>query len=81
MAAARRIAAEYRVDDLNLVKPGIGETTRVLLRRVPWRVLIDGAAGPEVDHVRLLAAQRGVPVETVHGLPFRSVGLVRRLAR
>ena len=22
--------------DINLIKPGIGETTRVLLRRVPW---------------------------------------------
>ena len=30
----RRIAAAFHVDDINLVKPGIGETTRVLLRRV-----------------------------------------------
>ena len=37
----RRIAAAFHVDDINLVKPGIGETTRVLLRRVPWKVLID----------------------------------------
>lgn len=29
------------MDDINLIKPEIGETTRVLLRRVPWKVLID----------------------------------------
>ena len=28
------------VEDYKKVKPGIGETTRVLLRRVPWKVLI-----------------------------------------
>ena len=34
------VAARYGITDVNLVKPGVGETTRVLLRRVPWRVLV-----------------------------------------
>ena len=37
----RKIAGEYGIDNINLVKPGIGETTRVLLRRVPWKVLVN----------------------------------------
>ena len=36
----RKIAEHFGIEDINLVKPGIGETTRVLLRRVPWKILI-----------------------------------------
>ncbi|MFD7453272.1 phosphoribosyltransferase [Kitasatospora sp. NPDC059827] len=75
-AAVERISAEYGIDNINLVKPGVGETTRVLLRRVPWRVLARRGAGTDLDHVRLLAAQRGVPVEEVDGLPYSCVGLI-----
>jgi hypothetical protein len=76
-AAVERIVAEYGIGDVNLVKPGVGETTRVLLRRVPWKVLTRAGA-PEADlaHVRLLAGQRGVPVEEVDGLPYSCVGLI-----
>ncbi len=38
-------AREYGIGDVNLVKPGVGETTRVLLRRVPWLVLVRGGRG------------------------------------
>lgn len=76
-AAVERIVDEYGIGDVNLVKPGVGETTRVLLRRVPWKVLTRAGA-PEADlaHVRLLAAQRGVPVEEVDDLPYSCVGLI-----
>ncbi|MFJ4090152.1 phosphoribosyltransferase [Kitasatospora sp. NPDC089913] len=75
-AAVERISAEYGIDSVNLVKPGVGETTRVMLRRVPWRVLARRGAGADLDHVRLLAAQRGVPVEEVDDLPYSCVGLI-----
>lgn len=75
-AAVERISAEYGIDNVNLVKPGVGETTRVMLRRVPWRVLARRGAGADLDHVRLLADQRGVPVEEVDGLPYSCVGLI-----
>ncbi|MFD0278565.1 phosphoribosyltransferase domain-containing protein [Kitasatospora sp. NPDC127111] len=75
-AAVERISTEYGIDNVNLVKPGVGETTRVMLRRVPWRVLARRGAGADLDHVRLLAAQRGVPVEEVDDLPYSCVGLI-----
>ncbi|MFI8928039.1 phosphoribosyltransferase [Streptomyces sp. NPDC053474] len=75
-AAVERISEEYGIHDVNLVKPGVGETTRVLLRRVPWKILARAGAGADLDHVRLLAAQRGVPVEEVDGLPYTCVGLI-----
>ena len=77
-AAVERISAEYGIGEVNLVKPGVGEATRVLLRRVPWRILVRRDTGPELDHIRLLADQRGVPVEEVDDAlgPYRCVGLV-----
>ncbi len=75
-AAVERISEEYAIHDVNLVKPGVGETSRVLLRRVPWKVLARRGAGPDLDHVRMLAEQRGVPVEEVDDLPYSCVGLI-----
>ncbi|WP_405510524.1 phosphoribosyltransferase [Streptomyces cyaneofuscatus] len=75
-AAVERISEEYGIHDVNLVKPGVGETTRVLLRRVPWKILAKRGAGPDLTHIRLLAEQRGVPVEEVDDLPYSCVGLI-----
>lgn len=74
--AVERISEEYGIHDVNLVKPGVGETTRVLLRRVPWKILARRGAGPDLEHIRLLAEQRGVPVEEVDALPYTCVGLI-----
>ncbi|WP_412516965.1 cysteine protease StiP family protein [Actinomadura madurae] len=76
--AVRRCAEAEGIDDLNLVKPGIGETTRVLLRRVPWKVLVRADAGSEVAHIRLLAGERGVPVHEVEPgrFPYACMGLI-----
>lgn len=75
--AVERIGAEYGIDNVNLIKPGVGETTRVLLRRVPWMILARRGVGTELDHVRMLADQRGVPVVEVDDLPYSCVGLVK----
>ncbi|WP_037871750.1 phosphoribosyltransferase [Streptomyces sp. SPB074] len=74
--AVERLSEEYGINDVNLVKPGVGETTRVLLRRVPWRVVARRDAGADLDHIRLLAEQRGVPVEERDDLPYTCVGLI-----
>ena len=76
---AERIAATYGIADVNLVKPGVGETTRVLLRRTPWQILVDPARSVELTHVLHLAAQRGVPVVEEPGLTYSCVGLIQPL--
>ena len=47
----KKLAEEYGIADINLIKPGIGETTRVLLRRVPWKILVaeDACGDPFLD--------------------------------
>jgi hypothetical protein len=39
-------------------------------------VLARRGAGADLDHVRLLAGQRGTPVEEVDELPYSCVGLI-----
>ena len=79
--AVEAVAAEYGISDINLVKPGVGETTRVLLRRVPWRILVAPGRGDDLEHVLHLAAARGVPVEERDGLTYCCIGLIRPLSR
>ncbi|WP_245551246.1 phosphoribosyltransferase [Nocardia paucivorans] len=78
-ASVERIQAEYGLQSVNFVKPGVGETTRVLLRRVPWRVLVREPDAPEHAHIRLLAQARGVPVEVVPDLAYSCMGLIKEL--
>ena len=75
--AVKQIQAQYGLSSINFVKPGVGETTRVLLRRIPWRVLLREADLADHAHIRLLAAERGVPVEVVPDLTYSCVGLIK----
>ena len=72
-AAMRR----YGVADVNLIKPGIGEATRVLLRRVPRLLVLREADAPDVAHLAALAEEKQVPVEIDPGLPYHAVSLIR----
>ncbi len=78
-AAVEEISRSFGIHNVNLVKPGVGETTRVLLRRVPWKVLINPDAAGEITHVLHLAEERGVEVLEVPGLPYSCVGLIHPL--
>ena len=71
-----RISEEYGINNVNLVKPGVGETTRVLLRRVPWRILIRRDAYEALAHVRLLAEAKGVEVQVVDDLAYSCIGII-----
>ncbi|WP_194816503.1 phosphoribosyltransferase [Nocardia sp. XZ_19_385] len=79
--SVEKVQAEYGITSVNFVKPGVGETTRVLLRRVPWLVLVREADAPEHAHLRLLAAARGVPVEVVPDLAYSCMGLIKEVRK
>ncbi|MCP2320465.1 PELOTA RNA binding domain-containing protein [Nocardia amikacinitolerans] len=80
-SSVEKVRAEYGIASVNFVKPGVGETTRVLLRRVPWRVLVREADAPEHAHIRMLAAARGVPVEVVPDLAYSCMGLIKEVPK
>ena len=75
-AAALAAAARLGVHDPHRVKPGVGEATRVFLRRRPAHLLVRDAAHPDTLHLRELAHASGVPVTTHPDLPYLAVATI-----
>lgn len=82
MEEAVQIAEAFGMGDIHLVKPGIGETTRVLLRRVPWKVLVDARWKNDqaLRHVLRLAQEKKIPVEQYPLRHYKCCGLIKRAA-
>lgn len=76
------IGKNFGIDDINLIKPGIGETTRVLLRRIPWKVLIDERykGNPQLKHIVRLAEEKHTPVEYYPLTHYKCCGIIKKLA-
>jgi hypothetical protein len=68
---------QHGISDVNMIKPGIGEATRVLLRRTPRLLIVRDAQAPEVAHLALLAHEKNVPVMVDRALPYHAVSLIR----
>ena len=58
MEDVKKIQAEFEIESTHYIKPGVGETTRVLLRRVPWKILMRDLASPYVKHILMLAEEK-----------------------
>ena len=81
LSEVRSIAFDFGISDINLVKPGIGEATRVLLRRVPWKILVWSLADEEhLGHLYQLAHEKGVAIEQYPLMNYRACGLIKEMA-
>ena len=81
LAEIERVRADFGIRDVNLVKPGIGEATRVLLRRLPWKALVHSLDDDaHLAHLYQLAREKGVPLVVYPLRHYRAVGLIRELA-
>lgn len=78
---AKAVARQFGIEDINLVKPGIGETTRVLLRRVPWKILIGAQSkdDPAISHIIKLAEEKAVPVRYYPLTHYKACGIIRKI--
>ena len=76
------IGRHFDIDDINLIKPGIGEATRVLLRRVPWKILIDERykGDPQLGHLVRLAHEKNVPIEYYPLTHYKCCGIIKKIA-
>lgn len=69
--------ARHDLSDRNRIKLGIGETVRVLLRRLPHVIWLGGRANAtDSDVIRRLAALRNVPVKTEADLSFDAIAVI-----
>lgn len=77
----KEIADKFGISDINLVKPGIGETTRVLLRRIPWKILVNSLDDKEyIGHILRLAEEKNVEVIEYPLKCYRACGIIRSMA-
>jgi hypothetical protein len=74
-----KIRQEYGIVNMNYIKPGVLEASRVMLRRVPGLLLLRDSNNEDVVHLRLLAAEKGVPIQYDADMPFNATALIRVL--
>lgn len=76
----QEIADQHGIRDINLVKPGIGEATRVLLRRLPWKILVKSLNDEEhLGHLYQLAKEKEVEVVEYPLIHYRACGIIKAL--
>lgn len=77
----KEIQKEFGITDINFIKPGIGETTRVLLRRVPWKLLVKDLNDKDnIGHILELAEEKQVEVIEYNKLKhYRCVGIIKSM--
>ncbi len=77
----KNIQNEFEIEDINLIKPSVGETTRVLLRRIPWKILVQKENDPLLNHILILAKEKEVPIQVYPNMHYRCCGLIKPLRR
>ena len=74
------ISKKYGITDINLIKPSVGETTRVLLRRVPYVVLVHSLEDyTHLGHIYRLAKEKNVPVIEYKLYNYKAIGIIKEL--
>lgn len=71
---------EHQISDVNHIKPGVAEATRVMLRRVPACLLLRDQSDPDVAHLLLLAEEKSVPVLTEPEMPFKAAAFIKAVS-
>nr|WP_233153151.1 cysteine protease StiP family protein [Lysinibacillus odysseyi] len=81
LESVENIKEDFAITNSNYIKPGVGETTRVLLRRIPWKILVNPDFDQDLQHIYLLAEERGVPVETYKNMSYSCCGLIKEMEK
>lgn len=70
----------YRYPNMNYIKPGVNEATRVMLRRYPEKLFIQNMYDSNVQHLVQLANEKNIEIEVVTDMPYRAVALIKAVA-
>jgi len=73
------IMQKYEVTDINHIKPGIGESTRVLLRRIPYIILVKDLLCKDIEHLIHLAKEKQVKVIEDKTLPYTALAIIKNV--
>lgn len=76
-----KVQNEFNITKVDYIKPGICETTRVLLRRFPEKILVKDIKSTEINHLLLLAQEKNVNVIEYKEMPYKAVGLISKVKK
>ena len=75
------LCQKYDISDYKKVKPGIGETTRVLLRRVPWKIFINRTVCKkdieDLEHIIYMCNKKRIPIEREELGDYKVCGVIK----
>lgn len=84
MEVVKRLQEEYDIKDIGFIKPGIGETTRVLLRRIPDMIIISDSLkeseAEEVEHIIQLCKEKNVKFEYKDIGNYKACGIIKNMS-
>lgn len=76
-----QLMRQEHIEDINKVKPGIAEATRVMLRRIPDLLLLKNDQLEDVEHLLILAKEKQIRVVIDPTMPFNALALIQDLTR
>ncbi len=80
MDEVKEISERFGISDINLIKPGIGEATRVLLRRMPWKLLVHSLDDDaNLGHLYRLAKEKNVEITEYPLKNYKACGLIKAM--
>ena len=76
-----QIMIQYDIEDINHIKPGIGESTRVLLRRIPFLIIVKDINSKYLYHIIQLAKEKNVKVIEDENLPYMCLSIIKNVLK
>ena len=77
----KAIAKAYDISDISKIKPGVGETTRVLLRRIPYCVIVRNHKDiANFPHIKRLCEEKNIPVQEFPLKIYNVCGIIKTLS-
>ena len=75
--AISELMQKFNVSDINRIKPGIAEATRVMLRRVPDLLIVNDPNNPDIKHLLRIANEKEISIITFPAMPFGACALIK----
>jgi hypothetical protein len=74
----KNMLGKYQISNGNYLKPGLGETTRMLIRRNPDFIVINENYMSSLDHILLLCKIKNVKILIQNDMPIPCVGIINK---
>jgi hypothetical protein len=70
--------SQYKISNGNYFKPGLGETTRMLIRRNPDYIIINEHYLSALEHILLLSNLKNIKILVQNDMPVPCVGIISK---